>query len=115
MGALLNWEFDISRWKLSCTECVNNKVLQYSTGNSIQYPVINHSGKEYEKECVSLLPGGSDGEESACNAGDPGSMLGLGRSPREGIVNTFQHSCLENSMGRGNWWAIVHGFAKSLT
>ena len=77
MGGLLNWEFDISRWKLSCTECVNNKVLQYSTGNSIQYPVINHSGKEYEKECVSLLPGGSDGEESACNAGDPGSSPGL--------------------------------------
>ena len=86
---MLNWEFDISRWKLSCTECVN-KILLYSTGNSIQYPVINHSGKEYEKECLSVLPGGSDGEESACNAGDPGSIPGLGRSPKVGNGNRLQ-------------------------
>ena len=92
---MLNWEFDISRWKLSCTECVN-KILLYSTGNSIQYPVINHSGKEYEKECLSVLPGGSDGEESACNAGDPGSIPGLGRSPGVGNGSPLQYSCLGN-------------------
>ena len=40
----------------------------------------------------------SDGKESACNAGDPGPIPGLGRSPREGNGNPFQYSCLENSM-----------------
>ena len=44
--------------------------------------------------------GGSDGEESACNAGDPGSVLRLGRSPGEGNGNPLQYSCLENSMDR---------------
>ena len=47
------------------------------------------------------FPGGSDGEESACNAGDPGSIPGLGRSPGEGHGNPLQYSCLENPMDRG--------------
>ena len=55
------------------------------------------------------LPGGSDGKESACNAGDLGLTPGLGRSPAEGNVNPPQYSCLENSMDRGAWWATVHG------
>ena len=59
------------------------------------------------------FPGGSDGKESACNAGDPGSIPGLGRSSGEGNVNPFQYSCLENYMDRGAWQAIVHGVAES--
>ena len=55
------------------------------------------------------FPGGSDGEESACNAGDPGSTPGLGRSPREGNGNPLQHSCLENPLDRGACQATVHG------
>ena len=50
------------------------------------------------------------------NAGDirdPGSIPGLGRSPGEGYGNPLQYSCLENPMDRGDWWAIVHGVAKS--
>ena len=47
---------------------------------------------------------GSDGKESTCNAGDPGSIPGWGRSPREGNGN-LKYSCLENSMGRGTWQA----------
>ena len=43
----------------------------------------------------------SDGKEYAYNAGDPGSILGLRRSPREGNGNPLQYSCLENSMDRG--------------
>ena len=39
-------------------------------------------------------------QESACNAGDPGSIPGLGRSPDEGNGNSFQYSCLENAMER---------------
>ena len=61
------------------------------------------------------FPGGSDGKASACNVGDPVSIPGSGRSPGEGNGNPFQHSCLENSMDRGAWWATVHGVAKSRT
>ena len=58
---------------------------------------------------------GSDGKESACNAGDPGLIPGLGRPPGEENGYPLQYSHLENSMNRGAWQAIVHGFAKSRT
>ena len=45
--------------------------------------------------------GSTDGKESACNAGDPGSIPGLGRSPGEGNGNPLQYSYLENPMDRG--------------
>ena len=63
---------------------------------------------------LSLLgfPGGSDGNESAYNAGDPSLILGLGRYPGEGNGNPLKYSCLENAMDRGTWWATVHGVAK---
>ena len=61
------------------------------------------------------FPGGSDGEESACHAGDPDSIPGLGRSPGEGNGNPLQYSRLENSMDRGAWWATAYRVAKSLT
>ena len=60
-------------------------------------------------------PGGSDSEESACNAGDPGSIPGSGRSRGGRHGNTLQYSGLENSMDRGAWWATVHAVAKSQT
>ena len=44
------------------------------------------------------FPGGSDGKESACNAGDPGSIPESGRLPGEGNGNPLQYSCLKNSM-----------------
>ena len=56
--------------------------------------------------------GGQDGKESACNAGNPGSIPGSGRS-RGGDDNPLQYSCLENPMDRGFCWATVHGVAKS--
>ena len=46
------------------------------------------------------LPCSSDGKESACNAGDLGSVPGLGKSPGEGNGNSLQHSCLENPRDR---------------
>ena len=66
---------------------------------------------------MSLLgfPGGSDGKELTCNAGDPGSIPGSRRSPGEGTDYPFQYSCLENSMDKGAWWATVHGVTKSQT
>ena len=50
-----------------------------------------------------------NGKEAACNAGHMGSISGSGRSPGEGHGNPLQYYCLENSMNRGAWWAIVHG------
>ena len=53
---------------------------------------------------VSLdFPGGSDGKASAYNAGGPGLIPGLGRSPGEGNGNPLQYSCLENPMDGGAW------------
>ena len=51
-GGGLDWEFGVSRCKLLYIEWINNKVLLYSTWIYIQYPVINHNGKEYEKEYI---------------------------------------------------------------
>ena len=66
----------------------------------------------YSKKNSLDSSGGSKGKESACNAGDPGSVPGLGRSPGEGNGYPFQYSYLENSMDRGAWQALVHGVAK---
>ena len=49
------------------------------------------------------FPGGSDGKASTYNAGDPGSIPGLRRSPGEGNGNPLQYSCLENPMNGGTW------------
>ena len=59
------------------------------------------------------FPGGSEDKASACNAVDPGSIPGLGRSSGEGNGNPLQYSCLEYPMDRGAWWATVHSVAKS--
>ena len=61
------------------------------------------------------FPSGSDGKESACNAGDPGLIPGSGLSPGEGNGSPLQCSCLKNSMDRGAWQASVHRVAKSQT
>ena len=55
------------------------------------------------------FPRGLDGKESACNTGDPSSIPGSPRSPREGNGNSLQYSFLENSMDRRAWRATVHG------
>ena len=62
-----------------------------------------------------VFPGGSDGKDSACNAGELSSIPRSGRSPGEGNGNPLHYSCLKNPMDRGAWWATVHGVAKSRT
>ena len=54
------------------------------------------------------FPCSSVGKESACNAGDPGLIPGLGRSSGEGNGKKLQYSCLENLMDRGVWQATVY-------
>ena len=59
--------------------------------------------------------GGSDNQESACNASDLGSISGSGRASGEGNGNPLQYSCLENSMDKGAWQSTVHGVERSYT
>ena len=59
--------------------------------------------------------GGPDSKESACKAGNLGSIPGSGRSPGEGDGYPVPYSCLENSVERGACQATVHGIAKSQT
>ena len=54
-------------------------------------------------EVIVHFPGGSEDKASVCNAGDPGSVPGLGRSPGEGNDSPLQYSCLENPMDGGTW------------
>ena len=64
------------------------------------------------------FPGGSVNKESSCSAGDAGdasSTPGSGRSFGGGNGNSLQHSCLENPMDRGAWWAIVKRVSKGWT
>ena len=82
---------------------------------SLQYSGLDIS-MDYTVHGVSKSPhGGSEGKASACNAGDPGSIPGSGRSPGEGNGNPLQYSCLKNPNDRGVWQARVHGITKSQT
>ena len=56
--------------------------------------------------------GGSVVKNLPVNAGDVGSIPGLGRSPGEGNGGPLQYSCLGNPMDRGVWWATIHGISK---
>ena len=69
----------------------------------------------YDYVLIIGLPWGSDGKESACNTGDPGSIPESGRSPGGGHGYPLQDSCLKNSMDRGTWRDTVHGVAESNT
>ena len=58
------------------------------------------------------FPGGSVEKNLPANAGDTGSILGLGRSPGEGNGNPLQCSYLGNPVDRGAWWATIQGVTK---
>ena len=58
------------------------------------------------------FPLSSVSKESACNAGDPGSVPGSGRSPGEENGNSLQYSYLENPMDKGAWQAVARGVAR---
>ena len=60
------------------------------------------------------LPGSSDYKDSACSAGELDLIPGSGRSPGEGNGDPLHYPCLENSIDRGAWRAIVHQVAKSI-
>ena len=80
---------------------------------------IDEEEMETVRDFISLsnngkgFPGGSDGEESTCEAGDLGLIPGSGRSSGEGNGYPLQYSCLETPMDKGAWQATVHRVAKS--
>ena len=87
--------------------------MRYSANKEWQRAGVEE-GKSGGKDWKGF-PGGSDGKESACNAGDLDSIPELGRSSGEGNGYPLQHSCMENSMDRGAWGDTVHAVAKTQT
>ena len=97
-------------------QTIRDFVLKIYKSGVKHYLSIRNSNNFKCKQFTKLMvPGGSDGKASSWEAGEPGSIPGLGRSPGEENGNPFQYSCLENSMDRGAWQATVHGIAKSQT
>ena len=96
------------RWVGCQKNKIGNKLTtseaEYFTAEYLLVPskILVHDG----------IPQWFTSKESTYNAGDLGSIPGLGRSPGEG--NPLQYSCLENPMDRGAWWATVHGVTKDL-
>ena len=76
-----------------------NQIKRCTISTRICIWIPGKVGTQFGAKCIQLwgFPGGSDGKESACDAGHPGSIPGLGRSPGEGNGNPLQYSCLENS------------------
>ena len=126
------WHLPVNIWVSSSTPsaCSQQKWKHMSTqmlvlGNSVHNrqkvgSVQMSTSWRVDKQNLYLyngmgFPGGSDGKESACKAGDLGSIPGWGRSPGEGNSYPLQFTCLENSMDRGAGWTAVHSTAKSWT
>ena len=86
-----------------------------SQGLQLGKPYCNYIQEYLMPLWRSGFPGGSEDKVSACNAGDPGLIPGLGISHGEGNGNPLQYSCLENPMDRGAWRATVQGVTKSQT
>ena len=95
----------ITTWVVSKKLCLSLWSLRGGAGKTAIYAI-------WDSLWLFGTPCGSDGKESACNAGDPGLIPGSGRSPGEGDGYPLQFSCLENPMDRGAWWATVHGACK---
>ena len=82
-----------------------NRIKDQKPPDKSQQALNKHLTKS---NTVSGFPHSSVGKESACNAGEPGSIPGSGRAPGEGNGNPLQHSCLKNPMDRGTWQGVGH-------
>ena len=117
----------IKRWNSSDTRHINicvdrfqpfSSASQRSEAESEMVKMENSKHKTFKVEisnCLRGFPGGSDGKESACRAGDLGLIPGSGRFLGGGNGNPLQYSCLKNPMDRIAWWATIHGVAQSWT
>ena len=91
-----------------------NQILNWNDGFGNGWEIVFSGESErtymyWRGKTMEGFSGGPDGKESACNAGDPGSVPGSERSPGDGNGYALQHSCLENPMDGGAWRAAVHG------
>ena len=84
----------------------------HSLHNAHSRQCLTMGRETYQRSVVWNFPCHSKGQESACDAGDQGSIPGLGSSFGERNGNPSQYSCLENSMDREVWWATVCGGCK---
>ena len=106
------WELVIDREAVNAVKKSQTQLSDWTELNKCMHS-WTYTHIQVFNEAVYTWPGGSDGKASACNAGDPGLILGSVRSPGEGNGNPLQHSCLENPMDGGAWYTTVHGVAKS--
>ena len=103
-------------WRTRLSSCVHlgsnkiNRVNEITYGEEAEDLGLSLEGTEGEKD--EGFPGGSVVKHPPANAGDTGSIPGLGRSPGAGNGSPLQCSCLENAMDRGAWQATVHGVTK---
>ena len=104
-----DWKFGLGFGSSDANSPLGTKDIRAFTQTTEQGKT---SPRKEPLSCEDFL-GDSDVKESACSAGDPGSILGSGRSPGKGNGNPLQYSCLENSKDRGAWWAAVHEVAKT--
>ena len=98
----------------------NNEKSEREIKESIPFSIatkrVKYLGKNLPKETkVMGFPHSSVGKSSACNAGDPGSIPGSGRSPGEENGSPLQYSCLDNPRDGGPWWAAIYGVTQSRT
>ena len=109
LGSQQNWEEVTGIFHIPCAlhmhsiSSYQHPPPEWKWKNLHQWGISSQSAEFTLGFITSDLPGGSDGKASACNAGDPGLIPGLGRSPGEGNGNPLQHSCLENPMDGGSW------------
>ena len=97
--------------------CPRGAISYGSAGYTVPWPHFQSCLTSVSKDLRDSegFPGGSGVKNPPANAGDMGLIPGSGRSPGKGNGNPVQYSCLENSMGRGAWWDVVHAMAKSWT
>ena len=109
-------------WSFSFNVCPSNEyflkdwlVWSPCCPRNSQELLQHHSSKAPVLQHYAFFPGGSISKESACNAGDLGSIPGSGRSPGEGNSNLLWYSYLGNPTDRGAWWASVQRVKESQT
>ena len=96
-----------------CSACSERPVPTHPAQHTRSSSPSQSRGSEGKQAGVVYITAkNSDGEESACSAGDAGLIPGSGRSPGGGRGNPLQHSCLENPTDRGAWRATVHGVSR---
>ena len=113
----LGWEDPLEKAMGTCSSILAWRTLWIEEPGGLQSMESQRVRHDWATNTLGF-PDGSAGKESACNSGDTrdlGLILELEKSPGGGNGNPLQCSCLENPMGRGVWWATVHGATQSQT